>query len=285
MSTPMTMRQPGFRPSGLHVAHEDVSAHEQSATTLAEAQGVNVTFGTGASAVVALSQIDLKVTKGEFLVLLGPSGCGKSTMLRVFSGHIRPSQGIVTFNGRRRNMVFQEHGLYPWMSIVDNVAFGLRMRNIPKKERRVRALEEIRAVGLEEFANKYPAQLSGGMKQRANIARAFANDPDLILMDEPYAALDVQTRRLMQEQLLELLARENKTVIFVTHSIEEALLLGDRIIVMAARPGRIRREIPVTFSKPRNLHSLKRTVEFNEANESIWEMISAEVKESFRKGA
>jgi NitT/TauT family transport system ATP-binding protein len=171
------------------------------------------------------------------------------------------------------------------MSVVDNVAFGLRMRGIAKSERRARAFQELEAVGLEGFATRYPSQLSGGMKQRANIARAFANDPDLILMDEPYAALDVQTRRLMQEQLLELLSRDNRTVIFVTHSIEEALLLGDRIVVMAARPGRIRREIEVPFGANRDLHTLRRQAEFNEMTEAIWEMISAEVKESFRKGA
>ena len=148
-----------------------------------------------------------------------------------------------------------------------------------------RALQEIELVGLEEFANAYPAQLSGGMKQRANIARAFANDPDLILMDEPYAALDVQTRRLMQEQLLELLERERRTVIFVSHSIEEALLLGDRILVMATKPGRVRREIIVPFGRPRDLQALKRRDDFNELNESIWGMISAEVKEAFRRGA
>jgi NitT/TauT family transport system ATP-binding protein len=252
---------------------------------LAEVRKVSVTFGAAPEGVTVLKDIDLDVKRGEFLILLGPSGCGKSTLLRLFSRHLTPSRGKVDFHGTRCNMVFQEHGLYPWMSIVDNVAFGLRMRGIPKAKRRERALEEIKAVGLEEFANAYPSQLSGGMKQRANIARAFANDPDLILMDEPYAALDVQTRRLMQEQLLQLLDRDKKTVVFVTHSIEEALLLGDRIVVMAARPGRIRREIPVPFARPRDLNNLKRHPEFIELNESIWEMISAEVKEAFRKGA
>jgi NitT/TauT family transport system ATP-binding protein len=252
---------------------------------LAEVRDCRVAFGEGAQRVTVLSDVNLQVRKGEFLVLLGPSGCGKSTLLRLFSRHLRPSGGAVVFHGTRCNMVFQEHGLYPWMRIVDNVAFGLRMRGISKAKRRMRALEEIKLVGLDEFRDAYPAQLSGGMKQRANIARAFANDPDLILMDEPYAALDVQTRRLMQEQLLELLARERRTVVFVTHSIEEALLLGDRIIVMGTRPGRIRREIVVPFGRPRDLQSLKRKPEFNELNESIWEMISAEVKEAFRRGA
>lgn len=261
------------------------AAQDQNAETLAEIREVGVTFGGGDQSVTVLKDVNLKVKRGEFLVLLGPSGCGKSTLLRLFSHHLAPSRGKVVFNGTRCNMVFQEHGLYPWMSIVDNVAFGLRMRRISKAKRRARAYEEIKAVGLEEFADAYPAQLSGGMKQRANIARAFANDPDLILMDEPYAALDVQTRRLMQEQLLQLLDRDRKTVVFVTHSIEEALLLGDRIVVMASRPGRIRREIAVPFERPRDLHNLKRQPEFNELNESIWEMISAEVKEAFRKGA
>jgi NitT/TauT family transport system ATP-binding protein len=277
MSVPV--RQSDIARADLHILRD---AETQP---LAEVHDVSVAFGAGAAAVTVLSHISLKVKKGEFLVLLGPSGCGKSTLLRLFSGHLAPASGSVSFNGRRCNMVFQEHGLYPWMSVVDNVAFGLRIRGIAKKERRARALQEIRAVGLEEFALKYPSQLSGGMKQRANIARAFSNDPDLILMDEPYAALDVQTRRLMQEQLLELLARDNRTVIFVTHSIEEALLLGDRIVVMAARPGRIRREIQVPFGHVRDLHTLRGKAEFNEMSEAIWEMISAEVKESFRKGA
>jgi NitT/TauT family transport system ATP-binding protein len=275
----VTLRQSDVVRADLRVARGDESP------PLAKVHDISVVFGKGAGAVTALSHINLEVRKGEFLVLLGPSGCGKSTLLRLFSGHIAPASGSVTFNGQRCNMVFQEHGLYPWMSVVDNVAFGLRMRGIAKSERRARALQELEAVGLEGFATRYPSQLSGGMKQRANIARAFANDPDLILMDEPYAALDVQTRRLMQEQLLELLSRDNRTVIFVTHSIEEALLLGDRIVVMAARPGRIRREIEVPFGANRDLHTLRRQVEFNEMTEAIWEMISAEVKESFRKGA
>jgi NitT/TauT family transport system ATP-binding protein len=275
----VTLRQSDVVRADLRVARGDESP------PLAKVHDISVVFGKGAGAVTALSHINLEVRKGEFLVLLGPSGCGKSTLLRLFSGHIAPASGSVTFNGQRCNMVFQEHGLYPWMSVVDNVAFGLRMRGIAKSERRARALQELEAVGLEGFATRYPSQLSGGMKQRANIARAFANDPDLILMDEPYAALDVQTRRLMQEQLLELLSRDNRTVIFVTHSIEEALLLGDRIVVMAARPGRIRREIEVPFGANRDLHTLRRQAEFNEMTEAIWEMISAEVKESFRKGA
>ena len=267
------------------VVHADLLvARSNESPPLAKVHDINVVFGKGAGAITVLSHINLEVRKGEFLVLLGPSGCGKSTLLRLLSGHIAPASGSVMFGGQRCNMVFQEHGLYPWMSIVDNVAFGLRMRGIAKNERRARALQELRAVGLEEFAARYPSQLSGGMKQRANIARAFANDPDLILMDEPYAALDVQTRRLMQEQLLELLSRDNRTVVFVTHSIEEALLLGDRIVVMAARPGRIRREINVPFGANRDLHTLRRQAEFNEMAEAIWEMISAEVKESFRKG-
>ncbi|HMN50685.1 MAG TPA: ABC transporter ATP-binding protein [Xanthobacteraceae bacterium] len=258
---------------------------DETGQLLAQASDVSVKFGAGDSAVQVLDKVNVKLGKGEFLVLLGPSGCGKSTLLRLFSGHLKPTAGKITFNGKRCNMVFQEHGLYPWMSVLDNVAFGLRMRKVPKAERRARALAELKLVGLEKVADAYPAQLSGGMKQRANIARAFANDSDLVLMDEPYAALDVQTRRLMQEQLLELLARERKSVIFVTHSIEEALLLGDRILVMATRPGRIRREIVVPFGRPRDLHSLRLKPEFNELNESIWEMISAEVKEAFRTGA
>lgn len=261
------------------------AANQAGGEVLAQARNVSVTFGEPPGGVTVLKDVDLDVRKGEFLILLGPSGCGKSTLLRLFSRHLLPSRGSVEFRGERCNMVFQEHGLYPWMSVIDNVAFGLRMRGISKAERRARALEEIKAVGLEEFAESYPSQLSGGMKQRANIARAFANDPDLILMDEPYAALDVQTRRLMQEQLLQLLERDKKTVVFVTHSIEEALLLGDRIVVMASRPGRIRREVQVPFDRPRDLQNLKRRPEFNELNEAIWEMIAAEVKEAFRKGA
>lgn len=256
----------------------------RGADVLVSARGVSMAFGHPSTPVVALQGIELDVSNGEFVVLLGPSGCGKSTLLRLFSHHLTPTAGKIEFHGLRANMVFQEHGLFPWMKVIDNVAFGLRMRHVPKARRHERALTELKLVGLDSFKNAFPAQLSGGMKQRANIARAFANDPDLILMDEPYAALDVQTRTLMQEQLTRLLEIERRTVIFVTHSIEEALLLGDRVVIMGTRPGRIKREIQVPFERPRDIHALKRDLRFIELNDAIWQMISAEVKDAFERG-
>ena len=220
---------------------------------------MSLRVGQGAQAFEAVQDISLTVAPGEFVCLLGPSGCGKSTLLGALAGHLRPSKGAISVDGvvvdgphAERGLVFQHHTLFPWRRVIDNVAFGLKMQGVPRKERRRRALELLAMVGLEEFAQHYPAQLSGGMKQRVEIARVLINHPRVMLMDEPFGALDAQTRLMMQQLLLQLWARIRTTIVFITHDIDEALFLADRILVMSPRPGRIIEEITVDFARPRD---------------------------------
>jgi NitT/TauT family transport system ATP-binding protein len=215
--------------------------------------------GHGAQAFEAVQDISLNVEAGEFVCLLGPSGCGKSTLLGALAGHLLPSRGIIAVDGRavdgpgaERGLVFQHHTLFPWRRVIDNVAFGLKMQGVPRAERRLRALELLELVDLKDFAQHYPAQLSGGMKQRVEIARVLINHPRVMLMDEPFGALDAQTRLMMQQLLLELWTRIKTTIVFITHDIDEALFLADRIVVMSPRPGRIIEKINVDFARPRD---------------------------------
>lgn len=234
-----------------------------------------------------LSGVDISIRTGEVTVLCGPSGCGKSTLLRIFGGLLNPTSGAVDFREvavPRINMVFQEHGLFPWMTALENAAFGLRVRGIDRRTRRARALKELENVGLAKQAELYPGELSGGMRQRVNLARALANDPDIILMDEPFGALDVQTRALMQRQLIDLLERERRTVVLVTHSIEEALLLADRVLVMRTKPGRIAADIRIPFPHPRDLFALRNDPLFAALSKDIWDIIAQDVERNFREG-
>jgi NitT/TauT family transport system ATP-binding protein len=224
-----------------------------------EIDKLHLRVGHGAQAFEAVQDVSLTVQPGEFMCLLGPSGCGKSTLLGALAGHLRPSRGAITVDGRaidgphaERGLVFQHHTLFPWRKVVDNVAFGLKMQGVPRAERRRRALELLALVGLEAFAEHYPAQLSGGMKQRVEIARVLINHPRVMLMDEPFGALDAQTRLMMQQLLLDLWARIRTTIVFITHDIDEALFLADRVLVMSPRPGRIIEQIAVPFPRPRD---------------------------------
>lgn len=212
----------------------------------------------GGAPVVALDRIDLSVRAGEFVALLGPSGCGKSTLLNVVAGFQRPSDGQALHDGepilrpdRRRTVVFQDYALFSWMTLQRNVEFGLKTKGVPAAERAAVARDFLARVQLVGFEDKYPHEVSGGMKQRAAIARALAPGPDVLLMDEPFGALDAQTRVLLQEEVARLSAEAGKTVIFVTHSIEEAVFLADRVVVMSPRPGRIRTEMAVPLARPR----------------------------------
>jgi NitT/TauT family transport system ATP-binding protein len=210
--------------------------------------------------VVAVEKLSLAVRDQEFVSIVGPSGCGKSTLLRIVAGLIRPGAGAVLVDGRPieepgadRGMVFQSYTLFPWLTVQGNVEFGLKLRGVPAEQRGRVARRYIDLVGLQGAEPAYPKELSGGMQQRVAIARALANDPAILLMDEPFGALDAQTRSVMQELLLRVWERTHKTVLFVTHDIEEAVLLSDRIYVMTARPGRIKAEVAVTLPRPRDV--------------------------------
>ena len=222
------------------------------------AQDVSIRLGRGAEAFEAVQKVSFAIEPGELVCLIGPSGCGKSTLLGALAGHIAPSAGKLHVDGAPvagphpdRGIVFQHHTLFPWKTARDNVAFGPKMRGVAKAERRRQADEILDVVGLADFAGRYPKQLSGGMQQRVEIARVLVNKPRLLLMDEPFGALDALTRIMMQELLLDIWTRVRTTIVFVTHDIDEALFLADRIIVMTPRPGRILEEIRVPFARPR----------------------------------
>jgi ABC-type nitrate/sulfonate/bicarbonate transport system ATPase subunit len=232
------------------------SAVAEGAAAKLVVQGVSKRFGAGADAVQALEPLDLSVAPGEFVAIVGPSGCGKSTLLNIVAGFEAPTSGRVLLDGkpitgpgRERGVVFQQGALFTWMSVQDNVAFGPRALGKSPSEAREIAMRYIELVGLHGFAQRYPYELSGGMQQRVGIARALANEPEVLLMDEPFAALDAQTRELLQEEIRNIWRRTRKTVLWITHSIEEALFLASRIIVMSARPGRIKAVFACGFSR------------------------------------
>ncbi|MDF9754107.1 ABC transporter ATP-binding protein [Pseudomonas hunanensis] len=223
-----------------------------------EAQGLSIRLGHGRDTFEAVQALDFAIAPGEFVCILGPSGCGKSTLLGALAGHLTPAGGQLLVDGQavdgpspQRGMVFQHHTLLPWLRVLDNVAFGLKMQGLGKAERRHQAAEMLQLVGLGDFAQRWPSQLSGGMQQRAEIARVLINRPRLLLMDEPFGALDAQTRARMQELLLDIWARIRTTVVFVTHDIDEALFLADRILVMSPRPGRFIEDLRLDFARPR----------------------------------
>jgi NitT/TauT family transport system ATP-binding protein len=238
-------------------------------------------YVSGAGRVIALTDINLRVAPGEFVCIVGPSGCGKSTLLRILAGLDTQTGGTIEVDARGWNvqnaMVFQESGLFPWMSVTRNVAFGLMTRGVPEAEAAERVEGALKLVGLTKFRNHYPHQLSGGMRQRSAIARAFVTDPGMLLMDEPFAALDAQNRVILQAELVRIWEQTGKTVIYVTHSIEEALLLGDRTVVMTAQPGRIKQTIDVPFPHPRNLITLSASAEFGKMKLDIWRVLEEEV--------
>ncbi|HYN60857.1 MAG TPA: ABC transporter ATP-binding protein [Rubrivivax sp.] len=249
-------------------------------------QGVSRSFpsSSGGAATVALQATDLEVAENDFVTILGPSGCGKSTLLRIVAGLDRQSSGEVLLQGQRiqgpgadRGMVFQSYTLFPWLSVLDNVCFGLNERGMPRAQQLEVAQGFIKKVGLSGFENHFPKQLSGGMQQRTAIARALANSPAMLLMDEPFGALDHQTRELMQELLLGIWEAERKTVLFVTHDIDEAVFMGSRVIVMSARPGRIKLNREVAIPHPRH-YSIKTTPVFSELKAELTEQVRVEVR-------
>jgi len=249
-----------------------------------EITGLAKTFpARGSNAPVdALKDVNLTVQDGEFLTILGPSGCGKTTLLRMIAGLLPWDDGEILVNGRpvtgpgpERALVFQSFALLPWATILDNVAFGLELRGVVKAKRDARAAELIDLVGLTGFESRLPGQLSGGMQQRVGLARALAVDPKILLMDEPFGALDEQTRRLLQEELLQIWEATRKTVIFITHSMEEAVLLGDRVALMSPRPGRIVDLVAVPLPRPRaaTVDAIEGSAEFAKLTAGLWRQL------------
>src|SRR3954471_19581670 len=235
---------------------------------------------TSREELVAIEQMDLEIPERQFVTIVGPSGCGKSTFAKIVNGLLTATYGEVEVrqaaNGRDHAMVFQDSSLFPWYSVLSNVAYGLVCQGMSRKEAAERAKPLIKLVGLEGFEQKYPYQLSGGMQQRANLARALTVDPEILLMDEPFAALDAQTRELMQAELLRIWGTSEKTVLFITHQIDEAIFLSDRVVVMSARPGRIIADIPIDLPRPRSL-DIKRTPKFVAYEDQIWRLISGQL--------
>jgi NitT/TauT family transport system ATP-binding protein len=248
-------------------------------------RNISKKFETNKGSIKALEKINFETKEQEFLCILGPSGCGKTTLLKIIAGLLQPTEGEIIYEGTRQDgrplnsLVFQEHGLFPWMNVVDNVSFGLEMRGIGKKERHKIAAGVIQKVGLKSLLKNYPHELSVGMKQRVGIARAISNDPEILLMDEPFGSLDAQTKLILQDELLKIWSQYRKPIIFVTHDIEEAVLLGDRVIVLTSGPGRIKEEIEIELTRPRDME-IKGSKEFVEFKMRIWHLIEDEVRKT-----
>ncbi|MBN9245316.1 MAG: ABC transporter ATP-binding protein [Mesorhizobium sp.] len=236
-------------------------------------------FDLGSQSFVALDRFSLDVADGEFVTVVGPSGCGKSTALNIAAGLLAPSEGEVLVAGKavegpgpERGMIFQQYALFPWLTVRQNVEFGLRIKGVSAPERREKANYFINLVGLGDFADALPKTLSGGMKQRCAIARAYAVDPSVLLMDEPFGALDALTRVQLQDQLLDTWRRERRTVMFITHDVDEAVYLANRVIVMAARPGRLKEIIPVDLPYPRT-EEIRLSPEFTAIRNRVWHAV------------
>ena len=240
----------------------------------------------GGAPFLALSDVDLAIEKGEFVTVVGPSGCGKSTLLMLIAALLRPTRGAVSLNGvpvaapgADRALVFQDFALLPWRTVLKNVELGLELQGVDAAKREATARRFIDMVGLRAFERHYPHQLSGGMRQRVGIARALSVDPEVLLMDEPFGALDAQIRQVMGSELLRIWERDRKTILFVTHDIDEAIYLADRIVVMSASPGRVIRQIKVDLPRPRDL-LIRTSPEFNALRETLWKLLEEQVRQS-----
>jgi NitT/TauT family transport system ATP-binding protein len=263
MASVMTALEPDARPTS-------------AAPVAISVDGVSKAFGS----VQALVDVEVRVRAGEFLSLIGPSGCGKTTLLKIIAG-LLPADGgrvsigdrVVTGPGRESSVVFQDFALLPWATVQRNVEFGLLLRHVAAHERAARARAAIAKVGLGGFEGAYPAQLSGGMQQRVGLARALAVNPRVLLMDEPFASIDEQTRRVFQDDLLRLWSEERKTVVLVTHSMEEAIYLSDRVVVLSPRPGRVHQTLEVPLPRPRESGEVRATAEFARLVDGLWKIL------------
>jgi NitT/TauT family transport system ATP-binding protein len=252
-----------------------------------EIKGINRIFqtrgrgkGDGPKEFVALKDFNLKVNKGEFVAIVGPSGCGKSTLLDILAGLAKPTSGEILIDGKKvtgpaldRGIVLQGYALFPWRTVRQNVEFGLEIKKVPKQERKETSTRFINLVGLDGFADHFPHELSGGMKQRVAIARALAYDPEVLLMDEPFAAVDAQTRETLQDELLRIWEETGKTIVFVTHSIEEAVFLADRVAVLATNPGSIKEVLDIDLPRPRHNSDIRSSAEFGWVRHKVWELL------------
>jgi NitT/TauT family transport system ATP-binding protein len=246
---------------------------------------VSLEYATRSGSVSALRDVSLTVSQSEFVCLVGPSGCGKTTLLKLLAGLLEPTTGEVTVDLKPDSdrlpcaLVFQDHCVFPWMTVLDNVAFGLEFKRMPRSDRHEQALEFIEQVGLGDFAKSYPNELSVGMRQRVSLARAFVARPQILLMDEPLAALDALTKHILQEDLLTTWNRHRPLIVYVTHDLTEAILMGDRIVIMSGRPGTILEEIEIPFSRPRNLQERSHP-EIAEIERHLWSVLEAHVRHS-----
>jgi len=247
-------------------------------------EGVSKEYRSRGKQVVALEDIDLNIAEGEFVTIVGPSGCGKSTLLNLIVGLMRSSKGQISFNGARIDgictkigYVTQKDNLLPWRTLAANVEIALEIRGVDAQARRTRAQDLIERVGLGGFEAHYPHELSGGMRQRANIIRTLIYDPELILMDEPFGPLDAQTRIVLQDQLLQLWSASKKTIVFITHDLIEAISLADRVVLMSSRPGRIKSIEPVNIARPRDVFQIHQSPEFRSVYERLWQQLRPEV--------
>ena len=247
-----------------------------------QVSGIRKSYAKNGQALDILDVESFAAREGEFITIIGPSGCGKSTLLHIMGGFIPAEAGRIEVYGKEvrgpgpdRGMMFQEFSLFPWKTVAGNIAWGLEVQGAPRARIDETVGRYLDMIGLKDFANHYPAELSGGMKQRAALARVLAFDPKVLLMDEPFGALDAQTRESMQEELTRLWERTGKTIVFVTHDIEEAVYLGDRVVVLSARPGRIRREVKIDLPRPRGLE-IKKSMQCHEYRNQIWDLIRLE---------
>jgi len=255
------------------------AAEPQLARSAIRIRDLTKTFGE----LIAIDGVSVEIAHGEFFMIVGPSGCGKTTLLRILAGLDSVSSGTIeieTPDSQRpvNSMIFQGDSIFPWMTVWDNAAYGLKMRRVPKGVIKDVVGHYLARTGLTKFARYYPHQLSGGMRQRVSIARAFANDPEILLMDEPFSALDAQNKVLLQEELLHIWEEHKKTVVFITHSVDEAVFLGDRIMVMTAQPGKVKTFVQVPLPRPRDIMELQKTPEYGELIAHIWSSLRDEVQ-------
>jgi NitT/TauT family transport system ATP-binding protein len=272
----------GLRPVGTGFEDDFVTQSNEPEAKSANPQIIMKGLGKVFGDFVALADVTLRVEKGQFCCIVGPSGCGKTTLLRIVAGLEQHSSGeleIFHYDQSKplNSMIFQEQSIFPWMTVRENVGFGLRMRGTSNAEADAIVDYYIEKVGLSAFKGSYPHQLSGGMKQRVSIARAFANDPEILVMDEPFAALDEQNKALLQEELLRIWEESKKTVLFITHSIDEAIVLSDRALIMTARPGTMKYDLPVSLPRPRHVFKMKSLPEYGELSGRLWQELHDEV--------